>query len=156
VIYVEQIEPLAELRILISDRRQPNEENTVVAKRGTLVANEDIALSEFPPVRRRHLHQPRRRQGYHKTDFSVYDVSLNLSGHWARWNARARPERDPAGRAAKPGRGLRADGEQALASGSSLPAVSGSVRGARLRDDRRAARLQPVRAVCSRAPPSAS
>lgn len=80
VIYVEEIEPPGTnlLRILISDRRQANEENTVVAKRGTLVANEDtrsVNLRLFDGV----IFTSRAsEQGYHKTDFSVYDVNLNL------------------------------------------------------------------------------
>jgi len=81
VIYVEDIEPPGTnlLRILISDRRQPSEENTVVAKRGTLVANEDtrsVNLRLFDGV----IFTSRAsEQGYHKTDFSVYDVNLNLA-----------------------------------------------------------------------------
>ncbi len=80
VIYVEEIEPPGTnlLRILISDRRQAAEENTVVAKRGTLVANEDtrsVNLRLFDGV----IFTSRaNEQGYHKTDFSVYDVNLNL------------------------------------------------------------------------------
>ncbi len=80
VIYVEEIEPPGtELRrILISDRRQPGEENTVVAKRGSLVANEDtrsVNLRLFEGV----IFTSRASErGYQKTDFSVYDVNLNL------------------------------------------------------------------------------
>lgn len=66
------------MRILISDRRQAGEENTVVAKRGTLVANEDtrsVNLRLFDGV----IFTSRAsEEGYHKTDFSVYDVNLNL------------------------------------------------------------------------------
>jgi lipopolysaccharide export system permease protein len=80
VIYVEEIEPPGTnlLRILISDRRQPGEENTVVAKRGTLVAHEgtrSVNLRLFDGV----IFTSRaNEQGYHKTDFSTYDVNLNL------------------------------------------------------------------------------
>jgi lipopolysaccharide export system permease protein len=80
VIYVEEIEPPGSnlLRILISDRRQPSEENTVVAKRGTLVAHEDtrsVNLRLFDGV----IFTSRASEhGYHKTDFSTYDVNLNL------------------------------------------------------------------------------
>ena len=81
VIYVEDIEPPGnELRrILISERRQPENHNTVVARSGSLIANEDAQSVNL------RLHdgviytsEPERHD-YHKTDFSVYDVSLNLA-----------------------------------------------------------------------------
>ena len=94
VIYVEGIEPPGNnlLRILISDRRQAGEENTVVAKHGTLVANEDtrsVNLRLFDGV----IFTSRAsEQGYHKTDFSVYDVNLNLSEALGQMETR---EREP-------------------------------------------------------------
>lgn len=118
VIYVEQIEPPGTnlLRILISDRRQPNEENTVVAKRGTLVANEDtrsVNLRLFDGV----IFTSRSgEQGYHKTDFSVYDVSLNLSEALGQMETRERdPSEIPLDELRSRISELRADGEPALA-----------------------------------------
>jgi lipopolysaccharide export system permease protein len=81
VIYVEKIEPPGSnlRRILITDRRQAGEENTVVAKRGALVSHEhtrSVNLRLFDGV----IFTSRdREQGYHKTDFNTYDVNLNLS-----------------------------------------------------------------------------
>ncbi len=94
VIYVDQIEPPGNQlkRILISDRRNPSERNTVVARSGTLIANEDAKSVDL------RLHDgviytaETERGDYHKTDFSSYDVSLDLGealGH------RDNRDRDP-------------------------------------------------------------
>lgn len=94
VIYVEKIEPPGSnlQRILISDRRQPGEENTVVAKRGTLVAHEStrsVNLRLFDGV----IFTSRAsEQGYHKTDFNTYDVNLNLGEALGQMESR---EREP-------------------------------------------------------------
>lgn len=154
VIYVEEIEPPGTnlLRILISDSRQPNEENTVVAKRGTLIANEDtrsVNLRLFDGVI---FTNRASEQGYHKTDFSVYDVNLNLGEALGQMQMR---EREPSelpldelrGRIAE----LRGEGEAAraerveMARRFSIPfaALVFAVIGVPLG-------LQPVRAVRSR------
>ena len=80
VIYVEEIRPPGtELRrILISDRRVPEQENTVLASRGTLVADEDaqtlrLRLQDGVTF----TNDPLNRE-FHKTDFVEYDVSLDL------------------------------------------------------------------------------
>jgi len=94
VIYVEQIEPPGnELRrILISDRRQPGDENTVVARRGQLLADEkahSVNLRLYDGF----IFSNQERVGeYDKTDFNVYDVSLDL-GHAL--GAIDQRERDP-------------------------------------------------------------
>jgi len=94
VIYVEQIEPPGnELRrILISDRRQPGDENTVVARRGQLLADEkahSVNLRLYDGF----IFSNQERVGeYDKTDFNVYDVSLDL-GHAL--GAVDQRERDP-------------------------------------------------------------
>jgi len=80
VIYVEKIEPPGNQlqRILISDRRTPGEENTVIASRGTLIADEDsqtLHLRLFDGVT--FTSEP-AHQEFHKTDFVEYDVSLDL------------------------------------------------------------------------------
>lgn len=81
VIYVEQIDPPGTSlhRILISDRRLAGERNTVIARRGWLLANEvtqSVNLRLFDGVI---FSAETGVKGYHKTDFSVYDISLNLA-----------------------------------------------------------------------------
>lgn len=81
VIYVEEIEPPGtELkRILISDRRTPDQENTVIASRGTLVADEaaqTLHLRLYDGVT--FTNEPAHGE-FHKTDFVEYDVSLDLT-----------------------------------------------------------------------------
>jgi len=154
VIYVEEIEPPGTnlLRILISDRRQAGEENTVVAKHGTLVANEDtrsVNLRLFDGV----IFTSRAsEQGYHKTDFSVYDVNLNLGEALGQMEMRERepselPFRELRARvAALRGEGAPARAERVeLARRLSIPfaALVFAVLGVPLG-------LQPVRAVRSR------
>ncbi len=90
VIYVEHIEPPGDKLggILIADGRDPNQRNTVLAKTGFLVGNEaahsvtlrllDGSIHTFLPGEKR----------YHKTDFTTYDVSLNLAVALARFSQR--------------------------------------------------------------------
>ena len=94
VIYVEQITPPGTNleRILISDRRLAGEHNTVLARRGMLMANEDtqsVTLRLFDGV----IYTDEAGvKGYHKTDFSTYDVSLNLAAALGQLEGR---DRDP-------------------------------------------------------------
>ena len=94
VIYVEKIEPPGSnlRRILISDRRQPGEENTVVAKRGMLVAHEDTRSVNLRLFDGTIFTSRASEQGYHKTDFNTYDVNLNLSEALGQMETR---EREP-------------------------------------------------------------
>ncbi|MCC6850109.1 MAG: LPS export ABC transporter permease LptF [Deltaproteobacteria bacterium] len=90
VIYVEHIEPPGDKLggILIADGRDPNQRNTVLAKTGFLVGNEeahsvtlrllDGSIHTFLPG----------EKSYHKTDFTTYDVSLNLAVALARFSQR--------------------------------------------------------------------
>ncbi|MCC6766832.1 MAG: LPS export ABC transporter permease LptF [Deltaproteobacteria bacterium] len=90
VIYVEHIEPPGDKLggILIADGRDPNQRNTVLAKTGFLVGNEeahsvtlrllDGSIHTFLPGER----------SYHKTDFTTYDVNLNLAVALARFSQR--------------------------------------------------------------------
>jgi lipopolysaccharide export system permease protein len=90
VIYVEHVEPPGDQLngILIADSRDPNQRNTVIAKRGFLVSNEqthtvtlrllDGTIHTFVP----------NEKIYHKTDFSVYDVTLNLTEALAKFSQR--------------------------------------------------------------------
>ena len=93
VIYVEEIEPPGSTlrRILISARRVPGEPNTVLARRGTLVANEEshaVNLRLYDGVI--FTGSPANQHDYHKTDFSVYDVSLNLDDALGQLETRTR------------------------------------------------------------------
>lgn len=93
VIYVEEIEPPGnELRrILISDRRRDGEDNTVVARRGHLLADESaqsINLRLYDGF----IFTNKAAGEFDKTDFTVYDVSLDL-GHTL--GAVEQRERDP-------------------------------------------------------------
>jgi lipopolysaccharide export system permease protein len=90
VIYVEHIEPPGDRLegILIADARDPNQRNTVLAKNGFLVGNEeahsvtlrllDGSIHTFLPG----------EKSYHKTDFTTYDVSLNLAVALAKFSQR--------------------------------------------------------------------
>jgi lipopolysaccharide export system permease protein len=90
VIYVEHVHPPGDQLggILIADTRDPDQRNTVLAQRGFLVGNEethtvtlrllDGSIHTFVPGER----------SYHKTDFTVYDVSLNLAAALARFSQR--------------------------------------------------------------------
>lgn len=94
VIYVEHIEPPGDrlVGILIADGRDPNQRNTVIAKTGFLVGNEethsvtlrllDGSIHTFLPG----------EKSYHKTDFTTYDVSLDLAVALAKFSQR---EKDP-------------------------------------------------------------
>src|SRR6185436_108823 len=94
VIYVDEIEPPGTTlkRILVSDRRTPGAENTVVARRGTLVSNEDAQSVNLRLYDGVIFTSDGGQRDYHKTDFSVYDVSLNLAEALGQMETR---ERDP-------------------------------------------------------------
>jgi|SRR5581483_8460665 len=94
VIYVDEIEPPGTLlkHILISDRRVPGEENTVAARRGTIVANEDAQSLNLRLYEGVIFTSNGNQHDYHKTDFSVYDVSLNLAEALGQLESR---DRDP-------------------------------------------------------------
>ena len=94
MIYVEHIEPPGDQleSLLIADSRDPNQRNTVVATHGFLVGDEethtvtlrllDGSIHTFLPG----------EKSYHKTDFTTYDVTLNLAVALARFSQR---EKDP-------------------------------------------------------------
>jgi lipopolysaccharide export system permease protein len=94
VIYVEQIEPPGtELRrILISDRRRAGEENTVVARRGQLLADENAHSVNLRLYDGFIFTNDSAEGEYDKTDFTVYDVSLDLGQALGAMEQR---ERDP-------------------------------------------------------------
>jgi lipopolysaccharide export system permease protein len=119
VIYVEEIEPPGSSlkRILISDRRVPGEPNTVLARRGTLMANEEshsVNLRLYDGVI--FTGSPTDQHAYHKTDFSVYDVSLNLDEALGQLETRTRdPSEIPLAELRSRIRELGSQGEPALA-----------------------------------------
>ncbi len=81
VIYVDHIEPPGStLRgVLISDNRDPTQRNTVVAKLGLLVPNERQHVLTLRLVDGSiHAFYPSDRS-YHRTDFGVYDITLDLT-----------------------------------------------------------------------------
>ncbi len=94
VLYVEHIQPPGDQLggMLIADNRDPNQRNTVLAKRGFIVSNEethsvtlrllDGTIHTFVPG----------ETSYHKTDFTVYDVTLNLAAALAKFSQR---EKEP-------------------------------------------------------------
>jgi lipopolysaccharide export system permease protein len=90
VIYVEHIQPPGDALggVLIADSRDQNQRNTILAKRGFIVSNEqahsvtlrllDGNIHTFVPG----------EASYHKTDFTVYDVTLNLATALAKFSQR--------------------------------------------------------------------
>ena len=96
VIYVERIEPPGEqlTGILIADNRDPNQRNTVLAKRGVLVSEEaaqNVTLRLLDGTIHTSMSGDR---SYHKTDFTVYDVSLNLSAALERFSGREKDAKE--------------------------------------------------------------
>lgn len=94
VLYVDHIEPPGNtLRgILISDTRDGAQRNTVFATVGFLVPNERLHVLTLRLLDGSiHAFYPSDRS-YHRTDFSVYDIALDLNTALA--NLRPR-ERDP-------------------------------------------------------------
>lgn len=92
VIYVDHIEPPGNtLRgILISDSRDPLQRNTVFAKIGILVPNEPHHVLTLRLIEGSiHAFYP-KDQSYHRTDFSIYDIALDLNTALAKLRPRER------------------------------------------------------------------
>ncbi len=90
VIYVEHVEPPGDQLegILIADARDPNQRNTVLARHGFLVGNEEAHIVTLRLLDGSiHTFLPGEKS-YHKTDFTTYDVSLNLAVALARFSQR--------------------------------------------------------------------
>lgn len=95
VIYVEHIQPPGDQLggVLIADSRDPNQRNTVLAKRGFIVSNEEMHTVTLRLLDGNiHTFMPGEKS-YHKTDFTVYDVTLNLAAALAKFSQR---EKEPA------------------------------------------------------------
>jgi lipopolysaccharide export system permease protein len=86
VIYVEEIEPPGTtLRgILISDTRDPNQSNTVFAKLGIVVNNEATQTLTLRLLDGSIYSFDQDGRTYSKTDFSIYDLNLDLDTALAR------------------------------------------------------------------------
>jgi lipopolysaccharide export system permease protein len=94
VIYVDHIEPPGNALhgILIADSRDPSQRNTVFAKVGVLVPNErQHVLTLRLLAGSIHAFYP-KDQSYHRTDFSIYDITLDLNTALAQLRPR---EKDP-------------------------------------------------------------
>ena len=81
VIYVDHIEPPGNTLqgILVSDSRDAAERNTIFARAGILVPNEPLHLLTLRLLGgTMHTFYPNDRS-YHRTDFSTYDISLDLT-----------------------------------------------------------------------------
>src|SRR5438093_3606368 len=81
VIYIEEIEPGGGTLkgMLISDARRPDNRNTVIAKIGLLVPNEDAKTVTLRLLDGTIYGVGGTENAFQKTDFTVYDVSLNLT-----------------------------------------------------------------------------
>ncbi len=90
VIYVEHVEPPGDQLggILIADNRDPSQRNTVIARSGFLVSNEETHSVTLRLLDGNiHTFMPGEKS-YHKTDFTVYDVTLNLAAALAKFSQR--------------------------------------------------------------------
>lgn len=93
VLYIEEIEPGGNTLkgLLISDSRNPQNRNTVIAKIGLLVPNEDAKTVTLRLLDGTIYGVGGSDKSFQKTDFTVYDVSLALTNF-----GEARPrEKDP-------------------------------------------------------------
>lgn len=81
VIYVEEIEAGGGTLkgILIADARNPAQRNTVIAKIGLLLPNDDTKTLNFRLLDGTIYGSGNRSGSFQKTDFNIYDVNLNLS-----------------------------------------------------------------------------
>src|SRR5262249_46396127 len=76
--------------ILISDSRDPNQRNTVFARAGILVPNEPLHVLTLRLLNgTMHAFYPKDRS-YHRTEFSVYDITLDLNTALAKLRPRER------------------------------------------------------------------
>jgi lipopolysaccharide export system permease protein len=92
VIYVDHIEPPGNTLhgILISDTRDSNQRNTVIAQVGVLVPNERLHVLTLRLLNGSiHAFYP-SDHSYHRTDFSTYDITLDLNTALANLHPRAK------------------------------------------------------------------
>jgi lipopolysaccharide export system permease protein len=94
VLYVDHIEPPGNMLrgMLISDTRDAVQRNTIFAKVGILVPNEPLHLLTLRLLDGSVHTLDQKDHSYHRTDFTTYDITLDLNT--ALTNLRVR-ERDP-------------------------------------------------------------
>jgi lipopolysaccharide export system permease protein len=94
VLYVEHIEPPGNMLrgVLISDTRESEQRNTIFAKIGILIPNEPLHLLTLRLLDGSVHTLDQKDQSYHRTDFTTYDITLDLNTALASLHAR---ERDP-------------------------------------------------------------
>jgi lipopolysaccharide export system permease protein len=94
VIYVDHIEPPGNLLrgVLISDSRDPAQRNTVFARLGMVISNEALHTLTLRLVDGSIHALYAKDRSYHRTDFSTYDITLDLDTALASLRPR---ERDP-------------------------------------------------------------
>lgn len=94
VLYVDHVEPPGNLLrgVLISDGRDPGQRNTIFAKAGMVVPNEPLHLLTLRLLNGSVHSLEAKNRSYHRTDFTTYDITLDLNT--ALTGLRAR-ERDP-------------------------------------------------------------
>jgi lipopolysaccharide export system permease protein len=94
VLYVDHIEPPGNtLRgVMISDARETAQRNTIFAKVGILVPNEPLHLLTLRLLDGSVHSMEQKDRSYHRTDFTTYDITLDLNTALTNLGAR---ERDP-------------------------------------------------------------
>jgi len=81
VVYAEEIEPPGTFlhRIMIADRRNPQQKNTIFAREGLVIINEESQLLTLR-LRNGTIHSAgSANKNYQTTNFFVYDLTLNLA-----------------------------------------------------------------------------
>ncbi len=94
VLYVAEIHPPGTLLqgVMIADRRDPQQQNTIFAGSGLLIPNEQthsLTLRLLDGTIHSVLPQ---EKSYHRTNFTVYDITLSLSATLAKMKTR---DKDP-------------------------------------------------------------
>ena len=94
VIYVDHIEPPGNMLrgVLISDSRDPAQRNTVFAQVGFLVPNEPMHVLTLRLLGGSIHAFNENDRSYHRTDFTTYDITLDLNAALASLRPR---EKDP-------------------------------------------------------------
>jgi lipopolysaccharide export system permease protein len=94
VIYAEEIQPPGTLLygVMIADNRDPQSKNTLFARSGLVLTNEDNHLLTLRLLDGTMHGAESSGKGYQTTNFSVYDVTLNLATAFAEAK---KPDRDP-------------------------------------------------------------
>jgi len=94
VIYAEEIQPPGTLLhgVMIADSRDPQSKNTLFARNGVVLTNEDSHSLTLRLLEGTMHSAESSGKGYQTTNFSIYDVTLNLAAAFAEAK---KPTRDP-------------------------------------------------------------